>query len=136
MGLDTGHDLLHLAADLYLRTQQLTGFLYFLAGNDLPYLELQLFKIIKGNFRLWLDIYDCLLLILSPGLIFVTGCFILCFFHRRMQFFHFIQHLFHVQSRKQDLRFFRYPAARLMLSIGVHSIQTTLLCIQLSKNLF
>ena len=56
MRLDTGYDLLYLTSDLYLRAEQLFRLLYSLTCNDLTYLELQLFKVIKGDLFLWLDV--------------------------------------------------------------------------------
>lgn len=56
MCLDTGYDLLYLTSDLYLRAEQLFRLLYSLTCNDLTYLELQLFKVIKGDLFLWLDV--------------------------------------------------------------------------------
>ena len=52
MRLDAGHDLLHLAADFHLAAEQFLGLGHCLAGDDLPYLELQFLKILKTDFRL------------------------------------------------------------------------------------
>ena len=96
MCLDTGHDLAHLAADLYLRAQKLFRFLHCFTSNDLPYLELKLGKIIKSDLRLCLKINAFL--------------FFFCRLFRlgRMKHFYLCHNIFQVQTCEKDLRLFCY----------------------------
>ena len=96
MSLDSGNDLANLAADLYLRAEKLSGFLYFLTGNDLTNLELKLLEIIKCNKLLWLNIDDILFF------------YRLFFLYRRMKLFYFCHNFFDIQTGKKDFRFFNY----------------------------
>ena len=129
MRLDTGYDLLYLTSDLYLRAEQLFRLLYSLTCNDLTYLELQLFKVIKGDLFLWLDVDARLLFssLLFRASFLCSRCGSLCL----MQLLCALQHLFYILACEQDFRLIRYLCAGLIQSKCIHFIQATLLRIQL-----
>ena len=122
----SGYDLAYLASDLYLGAKKLLGFLYFLAGNDLAYLELHSGKILIGNFRLCFDINAFFLL------------FFLCLgsHHGLCQFFFLLCYFLHIQTGKQNFRLCRYLVAALIQTELLKVAEISYGSIQLLHNLF
>ena len=140
MGLDSGYNLLHLAADAHLGAQKLLGLLYRLAGNDLSYLELKLLEVFKSNLCFRFNINNSLSVVCSiasgSGSAFCisrsprcTSCCLGRFF-----LLYLCQNLIHIQTGKQDLRLICYLCAGLIQPKHIHDFQRTLLCAQLSQN--
>ena len=105
MSLDSGYDLTNLASDLNLGAEKFSGFLNFLAGNDLTNLELKFLKIIKSDLRFCLDVDHIF------GFLFLLFCFFLRLFFLRMKLLNFLKNLFQVKSCKKDLRFVSYTVS-------------------------
>ena len=135
MGLDAGHDLLHLAANPHLAAEELLGLGHRLAGDDLPYLELHFGEIVIGDLRLglYIDHLGCplpaaFLRGFRPG-IGPGGCR-----HGRRHLLVLLLHFLHVQPCEQDLRLIRDAIAALIQPEGLHLVESPQIRVQLSGN--
>ena len=122
MSLDAADDLTGSGSDLYLRAEQFLGLGNSLALDNLAYLELQLCKIIIGNFCLRLQIDPVLSFFILIGSFVLFGC--LC----GLKCLRLFKHLFYIHTGKEDLRLVRHLMAGWIQAKGIKLIQAAFLC--------